>query len=424
MTARDKRLERAQMRVLFTVPFFAPAVAKLPVVWDKSIETACTNGQDIHWNPDWFDELPDPVLPTVLCHEAQHCLLGHLWRAPHGVDWDIWNQATDHAVNLGLKEFSALVMGKRLADPFPFPQPEEAFCANPAFSDMAEEKIYAILSAKKGGGGGGGGQPKPGKGGGGKGGKAPGQGNGPGQGGSQPGQGPSSMPSFGQMSQPAQDPAAQAQSKALQNSWDNTLIQSVTLAKGRGECPGSLERLVSELVNPTVPWQELLRSWLREQCADDWDFMTPAMEYSDSGFILPSLKSDKVGTVVFGTDWSGSTQCVPGLVDQFHGEKQSVLDDLRPRLLVDIGFDSRIVWEKEYTAGETMDKSIHGGGGTDFRPLFERCDHLEPAPKAVVVLTDLDGNFPDNHPAYPVVWVCWDKEAKAPFGTVVYASRT
>src|SRR5512139_3030623 len=107
MTSRDRRLEKARMLVLFNVPFFAIGVAKMPVVWDDSIPTASTDGKVIKWSGKWFDSLPDPVLPTVLCHEVCHCLFGHLWRVPSGnCDWDIWNQATDHAVNLMLKEFS------------------------------------------------------------------------------------------------------------------------------------------------------------------------------------------------------------------------------------------------------------------------------------------------------------------------------
>src|SRR5882672_11519106 len=79
---RDKRVEVAQVRVLFQVPFFAAAVARLPIVWDETVGTACTNGKVIRWCPSWFDTLEDQHLVTLLCHEACHPLLGHLWRLP------------------------------------------------------------------------------------------------------------------------------------------------------------------------------------------------------------------------------------------------------------------------------------------------------------------------------------------------------
>jgi predicted metal-dependent peptidase len=101
------------MRVLSQVPFFAPGVARLPVVWDESIDTACTAGDNIRFNPGFFDKLKEQEVVTVLCHEVAHCLLGHIWRAPVGCEWEIWNQATDHAVNNMLKEFAEQVTAKR-----------------------------------------------------------------------------------------------------------------------------------------------------------------------------------------------------------------------------------------------------------------------------------------------------------------------
>jgi len=415
MDARDKRVEKAQTRVIFTVPFFAPGVAKLPVVWDPAVDTACTGGDCIRFNPEFFDSLTDPQLVTVICHETAHCLLGHIWRAPGGCDWDQWNIACDHAVNLMLKDFSAMVTAKGLADPFPFPDPPEAYCANPAFRDMAEEAIYGRLAANKppsqGGGNG------TGKGSGAKGGGKAAQ-SGP----SQAKPAPGSMPSFGQMSKPKPGNGNQASAKKLGNDWQNTLLQSAKLASGQGTLPAGLERFVDQTVNPQVPWWELLRSWLREQCADDWNWLQPAMEYEGSGFILPSLASERVGTIVFATDTSGSINAE--MLAQFQTEKQVCLDEMRPKRLVDIYCDSRISKVEEYGAGDTITKQCPGGGGTDFRPVFEHVGKMDKQPKALVYLTDLYGSFPASAPGYPVIWVTWTKDGKAPFGHVVYAPET
>src|SRR6266436_1245683 len=152
---RDKRVEVAQVRTLFQVHFFAAAIARLPVVWDESIPTACTDGKVIRWNPTWFDTLEDQQLLTLVCHEACHCLLGHLWRLPPpGGDFDIANQAADHAVNLMLKEFSALRMAGGFADPFPFPS--GSYCCDEQYKGMAEEAIYAEIASQQNGGGNGG----------------------------------------------------------------------------------------------------------------------------------------------------------------------------------------------------------------------------------------------------------------------------
>lgn len=399
-TGRDKRLEKAQLKVLFQVPFFAPGVAKLPVEWNDKVETACTDGKRIMWNPKFFDSLEDQELVTVLCHEVMHPELGHLWRTPPGADPQVWNEACDHAVNLILKEFGQQVIGKRLADPFPFPK-DLPICADPAYAGMAEEQIYARLAQRPKGKGG-----KPG--GGGVGAGKPGQPGQPGQGGRKP---------FGEFVPAPGDAAQQKQSKT---DWEHTLIQSCELNKGRGELPAGMARAVGELLDPKVPWWELLRQWLREQAADDYTWTKPNRFYGDSEFILPVLESERVGPVVFATDTSGSIdhECLK----HFQTEKQSCLDDLRPSKLVDIYCDSAIHKVGEYRVGETIEKEAPGGGGTSFRPVFDHVAKMTEAPKCLVYLTDLDGTFPDKAPEYPVIWVTWDKGGKAPFGQVIHAN--
>jgi predicted metal-dependent peptidase len=387
--SRDKLAQRARMKVLFQVPFFAPAVAKLPIEWDPKVQTACTDGECIRWNPDWFDKMEEQVRVTVLCHEAMHCMLGHLWRVPPAVNWEQWNEATDHAVNLQLKEFAEAVVGKRLANPFPFPKPESDYCMDPQYKGLAEEQIYNRIKRSQAG----------------KGGKGKGQGR----------------PGFGQIEQPGQsDPAKAdpAKQKSLANDWDGTLIQACQIARGRGELPAGMERFVDALVSNKVPWQEILRSWLREQAADDWNFLKPAIEFEGCGFILPSLDGEKVGRIVFATDTSGSID--PDMLRTFQAEKQTCLDEMKPRSVVDIYCDSKIHAVNEYSPGDTISRNTPGGGGTDFRPVFKHCEKLSEAPKALVYLTDLDGNFPDKDPGYPVLWVTWTKGGKAPFGEVIY----
>jgi len=397
---REKRVERAQMRVLFRVPFFAPAVARLPVSFEKGAgdNTAHTDGTCIKMDPDFVDKLTDDQLVTLLCHEACHPMLGHLWRAPAAAkvdqeSWNTWNKATDHAVNLMLKEFSALTIAKRRADPFPFPPPEDAYCADPKFAGMAEEQIFNILNNR----------PKQPGGGGGKGGQSGGK------------PGPGSMPSFGQFSQPGKT-ADPTQQQHLRNDWNNTLIQAAEMAKGRGELPGCMERLVDALVNPKVPWVEILRSWLREQCQDDWDYLVPDLAMEDSGFLMPSLRDEKMGPVVFCIDTSGSID--RDLLKQFKSEEQGVLDDLRPSKVVEICCDSAVQSVREYLRGDRISHDAPGGGGTCFEPALKRCVEMEPQPKCIVYLTDGDGSF-GKDPGIPVVWVMYGGCKTAPFGDVV-----
>ncbi len=393
---------------MFNAPFFAAGVARLPVIWDETvmdgdIPTACTDGKVIRWNPKDFDNQADGGLVTTLCEEVCHCLFGHLWRFQGWpADASTINQGCDHAVRLLMKEFSAIKLAQNKADPFVFPEPKDAYQPDPKFTGMSEEQIVRELMNRP--------RRPPG------GGKSPGGGKGKAGASKVPQTGSSahSMPSFGQFQVGL---PGQTHDKALRNDWQNTLIQSVAAMKQRGDLPASIKRFVDELVSPRVPWPELLRSWLREQCAEDWDWRSPCLEMSDSGFILPSLKSERMGPVIFGSDWSGSTHNLIGL---FHSEKQSALDSLRPERLIDIGFDTKVAWEKEYFPGDTILPEVACGGGTCFKDFFRHCSELSPPPKCAVVLTDMDGTMPDEHPPFPVIWCSTEKNRSAPFGQVIY----
>jgi predicted metal-dependent peptidase len=429
--SRQKRLDKAQLRTLFQVPFFAPGVAKLPVEFLPEVEwearfaspgqkaTACTDGETLYWCAEWFDTLPDQVLVTLLCHEVAHCLLGHLWRLPPpGGDAQVANQAADHAVNLMLKEFSATVTAKRLADPFPFPDDAPGL-ADPQYAGMSEEAIYAKLMAQARPSSPNG-KPQSGQGGG-KGGKS--GSNHPSGGKNSPtgnvgsGNARQNLPSFGQFKP---KPSAQAAQKKLKSDWEGTLIQSVAAMKGRGDLPASMERLVNALVSPSVDWWSVLRSWLREQCADDWNFLAPAMEYSGSGFILPSLKSEKMGPVIFATDTSGSIDAE--MLARFQTEKQACLDEMRPKTLLDVYCDAKIQAVRDYVVGDDIKRDCLGGGGTSFVPVWKEIEKRGISPKCLVYLTDLDGDFGED-PGFPVLWITWTKDGKAPFGQVIYAGK-
>jgi predicted metal-dependent peptidase len=74
-----------------------------------------------------------------------------------------------------------------------------------------------------------------------------------------------------------------------------------------------------------------------------------------------------------------------------------------------------------------------GGGGTDFRPVFDiiedprkakehEMEEFDEPPVCVVYLTDLDGSFPAEEPEYPVLWCVppgVNASRKVPFGEIV-----
>jgi predicted metal-dependent peptidase len=73
---------------------------------------------------------------------------------------------------------------------------------------------------------------------------------------------------------------------------------------------------------------------------------------------------------------------------------------------------------EEFIPGVAVRLESLGGGGNDFRPVFERLDHSEEPPVALVYLTDGYGCFPDREPEYTVLLASTAVE-RIPFGCAI-----
>ena len=57
-----------------------------------------------------------------------------------------------------------------------------------------------------------------------------------------------------------------------------------------------------------------------------------------------------------------------------------------------------------------LPESLQGGGGTRFTPVFDWVARLDRQPDLLVYFTDAKGEFPDQEPSYPVLWLVKGKE--------------
>ena len=60
-----------------------------------------------------------------------------------------------------------------------------------------------------------------------------------------------------------------------------------------------------------------------------------------------------------------------------------------------------------------------GRGGTSFVPAIEYVQEHYPLTTACIYFTDLEGDFPDSPPEFPMLWITTVKH-DAPFGEVVF----
>jgi predicted metal-dependent peptidase len=193
-------------------------------------------------------------------------------------------------------------------------------------------------------------------------------------------------------------------------------------AKNPGKLPAGLQRFADEILQPAkVPWQKRLASMTRHAVAwslgaMDHRYDAPSRRQAGIGFgngrpILPRLRRP-IPRVGVGVDTSGSMgkEELTGALIEVRGILQSVGAD------VDfIACDSKVHAARKVASMNDVIASLKGGGGTDFRPVFEALEKLSPRPKVFVFATDGYGPAPEAPPfGVRVIWLLIGKGAPKP----------
>jgi predicted metal-dependent peptidase len=162
----------------------------------------------------------------------------------------------------------------------------------------------------------------------------------------------------------------------------------------------ALEREVWALAAPQIDWRSYLWRYLAQTPTDFSDF---DRRFVGRRLYLDTLAGESVHVHV-AVDTSGSVD--DGQLRDFLSEVQGILQAY-PHLRCDLYYvDTEAHGPYALTPLSVIPPPV-GGGGTDFRPFFERVTQASEAwtPSVSVYLTDGYGRFPDRPPTYPVLWV-------------------
>ena len=363
------KLAKAKTALILEHPFVGTIALSMPFEFDESIKTAATNGKRIKFNPEFVDSLTDEEVKFLVAHECFHPMLEHNFRRGER-QGKRWNMAADYVINKLLTDESIGRMPKvGLLD-------ANIYNAGHGTS----EGIYNILPEQDESGGSGAGEPG----------------------------GPLDDCEDGDGS-----PAEQQQQQA---EWKVKVAQAAQAAKMMGKMTANMQRLVDEVLQPKVDWREVLQKFLVKARTDQRSFARFSRRFIAQGLYLPSVSGEQMGEVCFAVDCSGSID--QKTVNQFASEIKRVKEDLMPERIHVLYFDSEVSHVESYEQHDDLDIKPHGGGGTDFAPVFEKIIELGINPVAIVFLTDLCCNSFGDLPDAPVLWVTTDP-GKAPFGEVV-----
>ena len=353
------RLAKAKTSLILESPFVGSIALNMRYVITDEVPTAATNGKFIKFNPDFIGKLSDDELKFLVAHECFHPMLEHNFRR-NARSQRKWNSACDYVINQLLVDEGIGKMPKMgLLD-------RSIYAAGGGTADG----IYNILPDEP-------------------------------------------DESFDDCEDADGDAAEITQSAA---EMKVQVAQAAQAAKMMGKLSEGMGRMVTSILHPKVDWRTVMQRFL-VRCKDDTrSFARFNRRFIAQGLYLPSVSGEALGEIVFAVDCSGSID--QRTVDQFASEVSVVKDDLKPARIHVLYFDSDVSHVESYEPSDTLDIKPHGGGGTDFAPVFDKIVELGIDPVAIVFLTDLCCSSFGQQPDAPVLWVSTDS-GTAPFGDVV-----
>lgn len=348
--------------------FFSTLCFSMRHQLDDAVPTACTNGRFVKWNPTFLmvDLIDREERLFVMVHECMHPAYMHMTRMPAGACPDKWNIACDHVINLQLLDRG-----------FKMPTKVRGH-ADPKFAGMSAEEIYKLLPAN------------PGK--------------------------PMMQDLDGSGTEDAQ--SKEQLERDLEDILVRARIQSKISGDKPGTIPGEIEIFLNKLLDPKLPWQVILRRFLKAFDKTDYSWKKPNRRFFPKHH-LPSLWGESLMDLACVADTSGSTS--GDMFLRFVSETYGMLRMMKPKKLTFVQFDTEIKAINDVTSPEELMKvTFKGLGGTDITPIIEWLN--ETKPQAAVIFTDGGFHMPDLRPkTTQVIWlICGNPGWTAPYGKVIH----
>ena len=338
--------------------FFTTVCFSLKFVWDDKIPTACTNGTEIRFNPDFFMKLSAEERVFLLVHETCHVAYLHMERLGNRIHAK-YNVAADHVINLMLIERGFSMPKGGLADR--------------QYLNMYVEQVYDLL----------------------------------------PEQDPAKVdmdiqPGTG-------DPEELKQ--AVQDILVRASIQSKMQGDAIGTIPGEIQIFLDKLLDPKLPWNRILQKYLHSMAKSDFTFRKPNRRFFPKHH-LPSLHSESLMNIAVAVDTSGSVSDEE--FKRFISEVHCILRMMKPEKITLVQFDTDI--KSVHTVRSVQELSqvtFAGRGGTRIQPVLDWAEKEKP--QLLLVFSDGYFNFQHTSPIKtPVTWLIHENpKFEAPFGKVI-----
>lgn len=377
MAQRTYELTEAIASLIHKQPFYAVLLLDLLEIEEsESIPSACTDGKRMIVNPKFFKEKCRNVDERmfVIAHEVLHTILQHPTRLKYYMDLGMGpdlkkfrkgkaNHAMDYVINDTLIKDN---IGKPPIGALINPQFDRTMIWDEVYEQLPDEDDNEDSMDEH----------------------VPGD--------------PSTAPTPAQIQRAVQSAAS--------------------AAKAQGKMPAGLQRLVDEICEPQIPWQQHLRKAIATMSGRDtqtWARPNRRRLAAPPHVYWPGRAGMKSGAVLSINDTSGSVSDQEQAV--FFGELHGILNDVCPEVTYVMFVDAEVHGTHElYDVNDLLDlkSKVKGGGGTDMTVGFKEMEKLPVKPSTVIVFTDGYTPFGEDT-GVPTIW-CITSDVKAPWGTTVH----
>lgn len=350
---------RVKSKLLVEHPYFGTLSSGLEIVVNDNIESFTLRENRFEYREAYFQTLSDEQVSFALSNVALHTLLSHPSRIGNRSPW-LWYTACEHAINNMLidNDFT----------------PPAKITYDPRFRGQYAEEIYEFL-----------------------------------------------LDTFtrDELNEKDSDSRREDEStlESKLQSAQNSARAREALQKGSEmeSLPQGLEMLMPMHSLSIVDWRNELRDCIGGYYYSDYSLIPPSKKLLYSGIYLPSVSSHHLQLCV-AIDSSGSVDEV--LLGQFIAEIESIMELFGSYTIDMMVCDDTIRSHRQFSNGEEIEYRLEGGGGTDFRPVFEFIEKQLTPPTLLLYFTDLDGKFPLYEPSYETLWIA-PMEVEVPFGRVI-----
>ncbi len=367
----ENLLVKAKSQLTSRHPYFGMLASRLKHEPRESIATFASNGERFLYNPQFIEGCTMDELFFILTNCVMHHILAHQQRKLERQGY-LWQLATDYAINNMLH-----------ANKFKIP---EGANYDREFRNMYAEEIYEKLKELIT------------------------------ESGEDSYEDARNLESF--IKKRGGDSKLFKTRKKMSNNhiedeWEYASTIANQVASKKSSLPKGLERFGKKVRARDIDWRFELYNAINRHMRNNYAFMPPNKKHLYRGVALPSLTSDTLSLVV-AIDTSGSIR--EELLGAFIAEFKSIMENF-PTVAIELLIaDAKVHEHYTFRGGDKLDFTLRGGGGTDYRPVFDFVDTHIPNSTMLLYFTDGEGIFPRIPPAYEVLWALSQSRARIPFG--------